>query len=130
MTWRSAISQYGRTAVHDAYKRRYVAELAEGNARAARTTECPHCGQPTITGDDDDKTALVVTLDAEPIDRLAETLEHLNGRTTYTLTRQRGKTAKPGAHEINWRQPESVASPKPLRGTIHRQHRCTERAQR
>lgn len=111
--------------MHPRAKRAYIAELAEGNRRAARNIDCPKCGAPVLRGDDGDMCALTVTVDVEPIDRVGEMLAVLSGRSTYELTRQTGKTARPGAFELWWRYEEQIHAERDPAGTLHVEHRCT-----
>lgn len=113
--------------MHESAKRRLVADLAEGNRRSARSIECPRCGAPCIRGDDHDDVALIVTVDAEPLDPAGEMLTHLDGRTTYDLIRARGKTAPPRSSVLYHREPWHLISRKAPPGTVHAEHRCTER---
>lgn len=113
--------------MHEAARHRLVAELAEASRRGARRIDCPRCGAPCLRGDDHDEMALTVTVDAEPLQHgLDEMLAHLDGRPTYNLLRDRSKRAKPGQHNLYYREPWHIDSPKPWGavGTVHREHRC------
>lgn len=109
--------------MHPAAKAKYVAELAEGNRRAARNIECATCGAPCLQGDDDDRCARIVTVDAEPLHSVDEMLHILNGRRTYDLVKATGKTAKPGAYELHARYDWHYTSQR-VWGTTHVEHQC------
>lgn len=109
--------------MHEAARRRYVAELAEAGRRSAKPIDCPRCGRPVIRGEDHDELAVAVTVDSEPLpDRAAETLAILAGRITYDLLPMRGKGV--GACALHARYPWHYLSERDYGGTIHVLHRC------
>lgn len=117
-------------AMHERARKHLVAQLVEGNARAARNAVCQRCGADVLKGDDHDRVALVVTVDPEPITLDDELLDVLDGRATFTLERMRGKEARPGAVALHHRDEWQLTSTRPLRGTLHREHRCDPRSQK
>lgn len=112
--------------MHEAARRHLVAELAEANRRGARRIDCPRCGAPCLRGDDHDEVAVTVTVDEEPLDKLGEMFAILDGRHTFDLVPARGKTGRPGQHNLYVREPWHVDSSRTW-GTVHALHRCRER---
>lgn len=110
--------------MHEAARRRYVAELAEGNARSARALDCPRCGRPVIAGECDDDISTRVTVDADPLDRVGEMLAVLDGREVFTLEKQYGPGAGKDVNCLWWRHSFAIHSPRPPRGTVHAMHLC------
>jgi hypothetical protein len=67
------------------YRPAWHAAHVEKLTRKARTGPCPGCGAPTMHGLDGDRCALLVRVDAEPVDVTTALLGSLKGRHAYTL---------------------------------------------
>lgn len=108
--------------MHEAAKRRLVAELVEAGRRSAKAIECPRCARPVLRGEDDDYCTVTVSVDPEPLDDHAdEMLAVLAGRDTYELVPITRKGA--GAYALYHRHPWRYLSGK-ARGTVHASHEC------
>lgn len=86
--------------------------------RAAVRVDCRKCGAPVLVGDDDDHVAVRVTVDAEPVDRLAEAVGLAEGRASYDLL------PSPGGGDLWHRDRHHQLSSAPPRYPIHLEHRC------
>lgn len=90
--------------------------------RAATRTECASCGASVLVGDDDDRTPLRVTVDAEPVSRLLEVVALVEGRASYDLL------PSAGGGDLWHRYPHHTMSAEEPRYPIHLEHRCGSRA--
>jgi len=109
--------------MHPRAKAAYLAEIVEGGQRSAKPITCKRCGAACLQGDDHDNTARVITVAAQPVTPVEEMIAILDGRTTCDLIKARGKTARPGSHDLHIREPWHVHAarhPHP----IHVEHRC------
>jgi hypothetical protein len=61
------------------------ARTLEASQRRAHRRRCRRCGSWTLVGPDDDRCAMVVTVNVAPIDRLAAVAALLRGRRIYDL---------------------------------------------
>jgi hypothetical protein len=104
------------------HEAQHLAEIVEAGARSARNVDCPRCGSPCIRGDDDDRSAIVALVDAEPIDLVGEMLAIFKGLHTFDLMPARGK-AKRGAFNLWHREPWNVHSAKQVH-PIYVDHVC------
>lgn len=105
--------------MHPAAKARYVAELIEGNKRSAKHYVCHKCGTVCLTGDDHDKVARVVIVDAEPISLIREMFYVLDDRATFDLVPRSGNTA-----QLAYREPWHIHGPTPDKYPILVEHQC------
>ncbi|HET8581753.1 MAG TPA: hypothetical protein VFL65_00765 [Jatrophihabitans sp.] len=112
--------------MHPAAKAHFVAEVAEAGRRAAKRDDCPRCGAPCLAGDDHDRVARHIRVDADPVDPVGEMLAILDGLATVDLVRAAGKGG--AAFHLHYREPWHVHSDRPARYTIHTEHRCTRKA--
>ena len=90
-------------------------------------------GPPRMIRDDDGvrvqlvgEVAVTVTVDEQPLDKLGEMFAILDGRHTFDLAPARGKTCRPGQHNLYIREPWHVDSSRTW-GTVHALHRCERR---
>lgn len=67
--------------------------------------------------------AVVVTVDAEPVDTVGEMLAVLDGRYTCDLVRMRGKNVRRGSYALWHRSDWHIHGDREF-GTIHVEHRC------
>lgn len=89
-----------------------------GTSRRARP-KTHHCGALILTGLDDDRCAGEATTDPLPLTPLGEALAHLEGRTTYQLTRR-------GRLELDQRNQWAITAHPAGTGPfdVLREHRC------
>ncbi len=98
-------------------------QAIETNLRLAKPYICRKCGKACLRGDDHDRCAMTVTVDAEPVDRAGEAVAVLCGLSTYSLWPTAGKAARPNTFELNHREPWHYCSPV-QKYPVHVQHRC------
>lgn len=88
----------------EAAKRAMHRQAPDGARRAARARACPHCGQPTMHGLDDDVAACAVRVDAYPLSQAGELAALIAGRPTYALRWVAGRAR----YEIDFRHPLNI----------------------
>jgi hypothetical protein len=92
----------------------WVANKINTSRRAATPDTCPKCHADVLVGDDDDRCATRVRVDATPVDRLTEAIALLAGAYSAELI----------GHDLHRRddfRTQSNRHPHP----IHLEHRCT-----
>lgn len=92
----------------------WVANKINTSRRAATPDTCPKCHAHVLVGDDDDRCATRVRVDATPVDRLTEAIALLAGAYSAELI----------GHDLHRRddfRTQSNRHPHP----IHLEHRCT-----
>ncbi len=106
----------------NAYQALRATEMVEAGLRSARPYVCK-CGAQCLRGDDHDKSAMMVTVDVEPIDRIGEVLTIIYGYATYDIAPAMGKNIKAGTYHLHHRQSWHYMNP--LRTyPVLRQHVC------
>lgn len=95
--------------------------------RGVRARWCPGCRTPILTGLDADQCALLAKADPTPLTALGEAMALLDGRATYTLTRDHGRSivtlSRRTAGTIT-RQPAGADVASLLAWDIIGEHRC------
>jgi hypothetical protein len=99
--------------------RSWLDERVTVSRRAARHECCRSCGTAVLVGDDDDRCAVRVAVDAEPVSHVVEVVELLRGAHSYNVI------ARAGQLVISHRDIEAVRIA--ARHPIHLRHQCTER---
>ena len=82
-------------------------------ARKATERNCPRCASRVLRGLDGDSAARLATADLEPVNQLEETVAHLQGRDTYSLS----------SGELTIRSKFSIAASE-RRHSVLVEHRC------
>ena len=100
------------TAVSEPQRAYLRARRIEASARRAHRRRCKRCGTWTLVGPDDDRVAMVVTVDVTPIDRVHAVAALLRGQRIYELDH----------HCLYYR--DTWRARKEPEHSIHREHEC------
>lgn len=101
----------------DKHRPTWLADKITTSRRAAHPEQCPRCHANLLVGPDDDRCAITLRVDAEPVDRLTEAVAHLHGTASAELIH----------NALHYRSPARLQSdrhPHP----IHLEHRCPQNA--
>lgn len=99
------------------HQRAWVAVKMAIARRAATPETCPRCGTAVLCGPDGDVAALMVMVDAAPVDAVRELRALAGGRRSYDRI---------GA-ELHWRTTQWQVRPEPAgcgRFPVHVDHEC------
>jgi len=91
----------------------YIRRQIEASQRRAHRRRCKRCGRWTWVGLDDDRVAMLVTVDIDPIDRLHEVAALLREKRTYELD-----------HGCLYYRDLYRARTEPEHSTLHLEHEC------
>ena len=91
----------------------WLADKKQLSRRAARSGQCPKCGQQILIGPDHDVCAAIAKVDIDPITRAQEEVAKKTSQATYDLV----------GRDLHFREREHINSPE-ARYPIHKEHQC------